>query len=387
MAGTRMKDRNPIEYIATTDAMETTWLRFGRLTSKTLAKRAIALRAAGLEASALERKAEGVASAVRSCLGYWRTPAAALGARVLTRYYALLQASIAEQVASPDPSADLEAVQRHTTNGHGLGVIEESDDFPDKFFVYALSSGHFVAYMKARQHPVTQWALPRRPKAWNDVGAERPKLLSLSELLLRVPEMQQLAPECLERPALSFHVGHDGFGDAGANGLRRPGTEKRSTALATTRASIFVEPTREVTAEWLGGLGLPFRNIAAKTKPLLPHDRPCFVGEVQHPSDELWWDHFPHYKSDYTATSVIAPFWGTADAMALHLMILYGLSIVVRYMPSLWQRVEVGPLDHVHALLEGYLAAFDRVGPAMALNRITGVRLELSQPGGFNSPI
>jgi hypothetical protein len=99
----------------------------------------------------------------------------------------------------------------------------------------------------------------------------------------------------------------------------------------------------------------------------------------------MWWGYFPHYKSDYTGTSVIAPFWGMSDVMALHLVTLYALSIVVRYMPSLWQRVEVGELDHIKALLEGYLAIFDRVGPAMALERITGVKLELAQPGGWNS--
>ncbi len=35
-------------------------------------------------------------------------------------YYALLQISIAEQVASADPTLNLREVQKHTELGHGL---------------------------------------------------------------------------------------------------------------------------------------------------------------------------------------------------------------------------------------------------------------------------
>jgi hypothetical protein len=379
-----MAVNQPLERIVTTDFLETIWLRFGRLTSKTLARQVIAARAPGMTADALDRKAEGVASAVRSALGYWQTPATALGARILTRYYAFLQATIAEQVAGDDPTVDLSSVQRHTEMGHGLGIVQDSDAFPHAMHVFARSSGHFASYAKFRGLALAEFVIENRIKQWSDVRNEdRHKLVSVADVLLRLPELQLLAPECLGRPALSFRVAH-------SSRNQHPsifGRTKPPPGDKVTYASILVPPSAVITEDWVNSLKLPVANIKAVETVESEHDKPHFVGEVRHPNDELWWSHFEHYKSDHTGTSIIAPLWGKADAAILHLVALYALSIVVRYLPSLWHRVERGDLDHVRALLEGCLSIFDHVGPGIALERITGVRLLLAQPGGMNAPI
>jgi hypothetical protein len=59
----------------------------------------------------------------------------------------------------------------------------------------------------------------------------------------------------------------------------------------------------------------------------------------------------------------------------------------VRYLPSIWQRVEHGDLDHIRALIENYLAVLDHNGPQLALERITGIRLEVATSGSFNAPL
>jgi hypothetical protein len=379
-----MTSKKQYERIVTTNFLETIWLRFSRLTSKTLARQVIASRVPGIDGDSLDRKAEGVASAVSSALGYWQTPATALGARILTRYYALLQATIAEQVAGGGPDVDLTSVQRHTEMGHGLGVIQESDAFPHTMHVFALSSGHFASYAKFRGVALGPFAMSKRPKQWEDVLAvDKPRLVSVSDLLLRIPELQLSAPESLGKAALSFQIAHSGKN-------RAPSFFQKTTptpTVVTTYGTIRLRPSKEVTTEWLQGLGLPFKNIEAIETVESEFDEPHFVGEVQHPTDALWWDHFDHYKSDHSGTSIMTPFWGTADPAILHLVTLYALSIVVRYLPSLWQRVERGDLDHIRALLEGYISIFDHVGPGIALQRITGVPLLLTQSGGMNAPI
>jgi hypothetical protein len=214
---------------------------------------------------------------------------------------------------------------------------------------------------------------------------DQEKLLSLSELLLRIPELQLPVQECLGRPALSFRVGHSDknpppsfFGKQ----EKRPPQE-----AATTYAAIYVDPSHNVTADWLNSLGLPFTNIEETESKTLDEVHRFFAGKLHHPSEKLWWDHFSHYKSDYCGRSVISPFWGINDPFVLHLATLYGLSIVVRYLPSIWQRVEHGDLDHIRALIENYLAVLDHIGPQLALGRITGIRLEVATPGSFNAPL
>jgi len=38
---------------------------------------------------------------------------------------------------------------------------------------------------------------------------------------------------------------------------------------------------------------------------------------------------------------------------------LYTLSIIVRYRPSIWRRVQEGDLDHMRVLIEAFLAVVE----------------------------
>jgi hypothetical protein len=119
------------ERLVAEDVKEATWLRFRRLTSSVLCRKILTRRASELDsklpeklgATLLEKKAAQTAWAVRSALGYWEASHVGLNAKVLSRYYALLQISIAEQVASPSSSSSLEEVQRYTEAGHGLFTL------------------------------------------------------------------------------------------------------------------------------------------------------------------------------------------------------------------------------------------------------------------------
>lgn len=359
------------------------WLRFQRLTSPTLCRGIISARAHSLSDEVLARKAEGLASTVRSLMGYWQTSAPTLNAKIVTRYYAWMQASIAEQVASADPIADLASVQRHTVRGHGLSTIESlSGDFPSNYHISALDGGHFAAYAKSRGIDLSAYELKSRPKDWAKMRAEdQNKVLSLADLLRRVPELLRISGEALGGHPLCFRVLNS---TREVNSARGKGPIEVINGEQVTLASVLVNADA-VPAEWLIEHGLPFTNYQ---KYAAKDDRaPRWVGELRHPSGTLWWDYIDPYKSDYCGTSIIAPFWGCTDVFLLNLAILYALSIVVRYLPSLWYRVEHTDLDHVRVLIEHYLSIVDEVGPTLALGRITGVPLIVSVPGSLNAPI
>lgn len=111
-----------------------------------------------------------------------------------------------------------------------------------------------------------------------------------------------------------------------------------------------------------------------------------FVGNFSHPGDDYWWKYIETYKSGYCGTSIIVPVWGTRDPLLIHFVILYALSIIVRYLPSLWHDIEEGELNHVRALVEHYLAIVDNVLPQLTLERITGDRLSIHHPGTLSAP-
>ena len=68
---------------------------------------------------------------------------------------------------------------------------------------------------------------------------------------------------------------------------------------------------------------------------------------------------------------------------AICLALLYALSIIVRYRPSIWRRVQEGDLDHMRVLIEALLTVVERVLPEQFLEKVTAQRIFAKQPGSF----
>ena len=383
-----------VERLVAENVSEAIWLRLRRLTSSTLCRRILSRRAPALDKDSIDKKGDETAWAVRSALGYWQESPAALNAKVLTRYYALLQISIADQVASPDSKLTLEQIQRHTEAGHGLAtLVNQSELFPASYKIACLRGGHFYLYCRHRGIDLNRYAFERRPRKFELLNdAERDQLVSLSDLLRRVPELQPIIGECLGTEQLSFQVGHSSRNMS--EHMKRVQEHTRKTGemtfdpplaadVLTTYISIFPQ-TPNVTKEFLDSLQLPFKNI----RPIQENNgrHPHFEGELTHAKDKYWHEAIKLYKSGYSGTSIIVPFWGIDDPFLMHLAILYALSIVVRYLPFLWHDIEDGTLDHIRALIEHYLSIVDNVVPRLAVEMITGRELLVVQPGSLMAP-
>jgi len=375
---------------------EAIWLRLRRLTSPTLCGRIITARAADLKPEVVAQKGQEVASSVRSALGYWQSQAASLNAKVLTRYYALLQISIAEQVASPTSTADLREIQSHTEGGHGLWTIADpSQDFPAGYMVACRNRGHFYEYCRFNGIDVAPFASKARPDTWDELSNEaKARLVSLGDLFRRIPELQLLIEETFGTQPLSFRVAH-----ARKNMVER--SERQHGHMMKTGQLVFNPPVagpdvvtyvgiyphgQKLTPEYLNSFGLPIKDIRPANDKTSKW--PYFIGDLKHPKEKFWWQCLNTYKSGYCGTSIIVPLWGQiTDPFLIHFMTLYALSIVVRYLPMLWHEIEDGRLDHIRALIEHYLAIVDNVLPQIAIQRITGRRLIAVQPGSLHGPL
>ena len=369
------------EWLVAENVAEAVWLRLRRLTSSTLCQHVIEMREPSLPVDVLERKGREVAASVRSALGYWQTQAESLNAKVLTRYYALLQISIAEQLASPASNADLKKIQSHTERGHGLWTIPAGEDFPTSYMVGCQNRGHFYEYCRFRDIDLSHYMLSRaRPDSWDNLSAEkRSGTISLADLLRRIPELQVLIEETLGTEPLSFRVGSP----LTQNPER---LSKPPIAAPSTISHICIYPDgQRLTAKYLNSLGLRITNIQPAKDTTTNY--PYFVGDFTHPSDKSWYQCLQTYKSGYCGRSIIVPFWGDIiDPFIIHFVTLYALSIIVRYLPSLWYEIENGKLDHISALIEHYMVIIDNVLPQLAIERVTGKQLIAVQPGSMRAP-
>ncbi|MGH9439208.1 MAG: hypothetical protein ACRD22_15255, partial [Terriglobia bacterium] len=274
-----------------------------------------------------------MSSAIQSALGYWDTKEGGLNSKILSRYYALLQITIAEQIASLDTQDDLAAVQRHTEYGHGLFTLAAPGSlFPNDYNVGCLRSGHFAAYCKSLGIDLTAHAHDSRPRKMQDATKER--LVSLGNLLRRVPELQDVIKEYIGLEALSFQIGHDRRNHAENAERMRTYAAKHGVALMNppqegetikTYVAIYHKGA-SITAEELSAFGFEVTNLqlVSANPELYEHER--FVGEVSHPKGTVWWKYVETYKSGYSGTSLIVPLWGTRDPFILHFVILYAFT-------------------------------------------------------------
>jgi len=68
---------------------------------------------------------------------------------------------------------------------------------------------------------------------------------------------------------------------------------------------------------------------------------------------------------------------------AICVVLLYALSIIVRYRPSIWRRVQEGDLDHMRLIIEAFLAVVERILPEEFLATVTGLTIMAKRPDSF----
>lgn len=376
---------------------ELIWLRLNRFKSVKLCENLIRKKLTTnpnplITEEILKSKAIGLSSAIDSAIGYWQVNPRSVNAKILSRYYFLLQMTIAEQVSSVKNIDDLKTVQKHTENGHGLGTIINPDtDFPENYFSFAVRGGHFHSYSKFLGIDTKQYDFEKRPRKFSEIH-ETSKLVNLIDLFRRIPELSNVIEEYTEKPPLSFHIGFSNedefknlerqFDRTGKFSLK---IEEDSSKQKTTHISIYSE-SNLVTTDYLSQLDLPFVDYEVRKD---SHSKQKhIVGKLVHPSDMVWHQYIKTYSSSYSPTSYVVPLWGqTRDNIVINFTLLYTLSIIVRYLPDLWYRINSGDLNYIGSLTEYYISIIDHILPLEMLERITDANISIHQPGSLFGPL
>ncbi|MGG1690810.1 hypothetical protein [Heyndrickxia ginsengihumi] len=248
-----------------------------------------------LDDKLISKKAIGLSSTIESALGFWNSSSENLNAKVLSRYYALLQLTIAEQVSSVKNKDDLEKIQRHTEYGHGLGIIRNLEDsFTTNFFIFIMKSGHFYSFAKSLGLNTKDIAYERRPRDYNSIE-NKENLISIVDLFRRVPELQPVIHEYLNISPLSFQITYS------SNNHRIELENRRKSMFESTNLTneteqveskekityISIVPNSQgITLEYLYKLNLPYKNLKEETD--IGSKETIFIGEFVHPTEGYW---------------------------------------------------------------------------------------------------
>ena len=361
--------------------IDTIWSRLSRLRSSTLARRAVAERAQAesfeLPKAVADSKGDGVAYAIRNATDYFALKhVGSVSQRVLNLYYGTLSFAFAEILAIATGPSELSSIEDATKQGHGLWTCDGTEGGFADFAIGPSQAGFFTTWMKSIcAGPLL--AMDRKPRRAPDLLlAPAERWVTMEQLFARVPEIGDLFEDVFSgSPAWVTPL----F-DQGSNrslGLHGSGERAKTTYV------LLLDDSGRMTADRVAAFPGPIREITQVASGTRARH---FRAAVDHPDKEQWWEALNIHHSPFERSALILPLFGCVqDYRAVCLTILYGLSILVRYRPSLWRRIQEGDLDHMLALVEAFLTAAERILPEQFLASVTGERISIHQPGSFFS--
>lgn len=375
--------------------IEAVWLRLRQLTSVRLAETMLADRARrggySLDAPLAQTKAAGLAYAVRNASDYFRAGQQNTSQRVLNLYYGTMAFAQAEMLAHKDGPSELSEIERSTKLGHGLNTISGEPDDIDTLIIYPLDEGFFAAWMRAIGESTATF-FPRKkskPSTRSDVEKGGVEHATVEQLFARLPELLDLYLDVFTSAPASIAATID-MSSEDNRARFNPYIARKKDAAPPTRSVIkMVDPTARLSVEALKAIRGPIGEIRdVSNEPDVWHDRGRrFQAKVDHQVGQHWFDAMPTYRSPLLGsadTRLLFPLFGTlTEYRAITTVLLYGLSIVVRYRPALWRRVQEGNLDHIRVLVEAFLSVAERVLPQQFLERITGRKVYAKHPGSW----
>jgi len=354
------------------------WSRLDQFASVTLAEKLITRRATEesivLTPYAIRKKAEGVAFAMRNASDYFRgVPFESLNRRIVTLYYGSMALAFAEMLASPQGPADLDEVEGMTKYGHGLYVLPSGTGDYGGLNVGVIASGFFPRWAAFLGHDIS--AYPKeKAKSQSDLE-KKPAgtLTTLRELLGALPELGDLFLEVFQTAPSWIAPVFIPEGNSAGRGLQKP----ESTYIRLIDASGRISEAQIRAADW------PITEITLVTAGA--EDGSTYRARVDHAGREYWYEVLPVHHSPFKkgSTLILPVIGGMSEFRTVAVITLYALSILVRYMPSAWRRVEGGDWDEHLSLVKNALGVFERLIPEQFLESIIGEQIYASQPGGL----
>ena len=200
---------------------------------------------------------------------------------------------------------------------------------------------------------------------------------SLRDLFASMPEIYDLFAEVFGGPPGWISVAYD----QEANALR-PARNATPRKVDSTYG-LFLDPSGEISVDRLKRAGWPLAEIRQAED----HEGTgtAFRARVDHAGHDLWWTVLPTHSSPFgnNRALLFPTVGGIRKYRTIAAATLYALSIMVRYLPSAWRRIEGGDEDQYLALVQVSLAVWERLLPEHFLESIAGETVRTAQPGSW----
>lgn len=374
----RRRVREFSNIIQSEDPLKQIWNRIRQFNSKELSKVLILERIKklniNLDESIINKKAEGFTYCIQNACDYFELAnQQKLNQKIVSLYYGGIALASAEMLISPSGPASLDEVESMTKFGHGLFTYDAltENSFED-FIIGVLSNGFYKKWVDFLGHDTSNFP-QKKPKKESDIDLNKEENITLIELFSRIPELEDLFYLVTQSPTnwlqVSYEVELNGvFGDKNPN-------ESYIKLLDTSYSKNLQDIEK---------LNEPFFEIEY----LKSNKGIAFKTLVKHPGHKYWHEAIKIHSSPYTSSTVLFPIFKTVDSYrAISIAILYSLSILVRYRPSIWREVLSGKHDKYLVLTEEFLSVYERLIPQEFLTSFLDKKVYVTQSGSMMARI
>jgi len=355
--------------------IDAVWLRLNQYESLAISKKLIEEKfkasGASLSEGESESRGQGVSFSLRNAKDYYKSSNISTSQKILNLYYGTMSFCFAEILSSPGKFKKLEAIEERTKFGHGLYTIDNEDGVLSDLTIGLVSNGFFSTYLSFLGHSLDD--VPnKKPRNKSAMEAlDKNYIVNFVSLISRIPEIGDLFQEVFPSKPGFGSVHHK---SAVSHQFGETNPEWTYLEILDVSGRLFKEDISKLSA----GLSEITENNGEK-------DGRSYSALLKHPGSLLFWDSLNTHQSPFISSHyLISPiFKDVVEYRAICTTILYTLSIIVRYRPSLWRRIIEGDLDKVKVMIESFLEVVERVLPQQYLSEILGQKVHVSTPGSF----
>ncbi len=369
-------------HLSAENPSEQCWMLINSLKSTEICKRYISQRFENLPFEVINSKAEGISFLIQNVSDYYSIAQSQnITQRLLNLYYGTLSFMEADILMNSIEYNDLQSVESITKHGHGLCTfIPEENYSMEKLYTCLLKQGLFAEWLKVHGYDVTNFR-ESRVKKTNDIGDY---CYTFNSILSRLPELAVLMR--LIDP--NYHTGY--LEPYYSLSLNQPSisffkSDKGYQAQNTGSYVIFKDESFSSNLEDVKSLIGPLEQFALcddEDKSFSNTKYKCYSAFIRHNTDNKndKWDTFlnSHYNA-YSPYSILIPLKGLKDDWSVYaVMTLYTYSIIVRYYPNIWRRMQFGEFDKYYAVCIQFANIIEKVLPHIFYEYISGQNLYIS---------
>ena len=358
----RIKAENPLMSV---------WARLDQFSSTHLAEKLILRRAreqnVTISPEAAKTKGEGLAFTLRNASDYFRSAQnESLNRKIIRLYYGTLALSFAEILASPSGPVDLDEIEGYTKQGHGLYTFGTQVRGFSEMIVGVLASGFLPRWAAFLGHDVRQFPTAKLKAEDGIEKLPEGAFCTVRDLFATLPELADLFAEVFYcEPSWIMPV-YD------MEASRVPSFKSQQQTESTYIK--LVDRSGMISQERIEGAGWPLAELSRLPDQV---EGKIFRARVDHPGATYWQEVMPiHHSAFENSGALLLPALADFNEYRVTAFcLLYALSIMVRYMPSTWRRVEGGDLDQYLTIVKTALSIYERSLPQQYLETITGERI------------